>query len=162
MNPLISSIVLAESLRSSIPWREFNYAILESPSEICFVSLAAAEPERLNPEAFSSGTLFSENAELRWRRRRDGRFHLVMVHDAGLTLKGEIGIPLEPLANSTKGTSPPQLLLWKPVDEPRIPRSIGYPSMPAGKRPSIALKHYRLREETSPATDPLVITRYVI
>ncbi|MBZ5534280.1 MAG: hypothetical protein LAO20_22880 [Acidobacteriia bacterium] len=161
MSPRISSLISSDAVRQHVPWAEFEYAILESPSEVKFLALKGREPEGCEPESFSTGTLFGDKAELRWRRRRTGRFHLVMVHDAGRALEGDEGLALQPAESAKNAALPSTVLLWKAQDEPRIPKPIVYPGLPDGSRPAVRLKSYWLQEDTAPETDRVLITRYV-
>jgi hypothetical protein len=161
MSSRISSLTSSDSLGLHVPWGEFEYGILESPAEVKFLAVQAREPEGVQPETFSSGTLFGQKAELRWRHRRNGCFHLVMVHDGGLTLEGDAGVTLQPLEAAEDAVIPSSVLLWKGQDEPRIPRTITYPGVPAGTRPKVRLRSYWLQEKTLPESDRVLITRYV-
>lgn len=161
MSCRISSRPTEHALRPFVSWKEFDYGILESPWEVKFVALKGQPPDGFEPEAYHAGTLFGLDAELRWRRRRNGGFHLVLVHDRGDTLQNAESLPLTPAESHEGDVLPSKVLLWKPSEEPRIPRTIEYPDVTGGNRPEIKVKHYWLAEQSEPATDPILIMRYV-
>jgi hypothetical protein len=161
MNCRISYRPDERTLRSLIPWAEFDYGIFESPWEIKFVSLEGKAPDAFRPETYHTGTLFGQDAELRWRRRRNGCFHLVLLHDRGETLEEADSMTLTSADIHEEDVLPNKILLWKPMNEPRIPGTIDYPGMKSGHRPEIHVKHYWLHEQTEPAGDPVLIMRYV-
>jgi hypothetical protein len=100
-----------------------------------------AEP--FQGEAYDYGILFGQCAELRWRLRRSGLFHTVLIND-----RGGDGTPLE----SVDGES--QFVLWGERQdgngkaswyEGRIPRIITeYPNL-RSKRVAVRLKAYWLK-----------------
>jgi hypothetical protein len=129
----------SDGFSAGIAWEDYAYAIVESPSEVRLVQLAA---EKVVPEEYDSGILFGREAELRWRRRRNGKFHTVLIHD-----HGEAGETLQPAGDAQfvlwgerqAGADPPA---WY---EPRIPKMItGYPEGLKGPRVAVALKLYKL------------------
>lgn len=80
--PLRISSVLIKDFPAEIPWNKFQYGILESPWDTRFVDLAAGV-SGLTLDNYDTGLLFGPDTELRWRRRRNGQFHLVFISDAG-------------------------------------------------------------------------------
>ena len=81
MGPRISSVVIKD-FPAEIPWNEFQYGILESPWDTRFVEIAGTD-NGLTPARYETGLLFGPDAELRWRRRRNGQYHLVFISDKG-------------------------------------------------------------------------------
>lgn len=140
---------MEDSVTAYVPAGVFAHGILESAPRTRFVRLPVGE--RL--EDFRSGTLFGTNGELRWRRRRNGRYHLVLIEEGGAGGAGD-GWKWEDLERVEEASEmAEQMLLWgEPQDglakwyEPRIPRIIDeYPKELKGKRVAIGLRHYRLR-----------------
>ena len=137
--PAVISHGLAPNFSSEIRWSDFCYAIVESAVEVKLLTVT----EPFQAEGYDGGVLFGPCAELRWRRRRSGLFHTVLIDDRG----GE-GTSLE----SVDGE--PEFVLWgEPqggVGEPswyeaRIPRVITeYPRKLQGKRVAVRLRGYWL------------------
>jgi hypothetical protein len=135
---IISDCVV--ELRGIIRWEAFEYAIVESADCVRLLTLANECPV---PETYDSGILFGTEAELRWRRRRSGLFHVVLIRDGATD-----GVELEAVGEQ-------QFVLWGEPEagsdppawyEPRIPRMITeYPSDLKGKRVAVSVKSYRLR-----------------
>jgi|SRR5580658_8649296 hypothetical protein len=137
--PAVISHSLASTFSAAIRWNDFSYAIVESDMEVKLFTVA----EHFQGEAYDAGILFGQSAELRWRRRRSGLFHTVLIDDRG----GE-GTPLESVDDES------QFMLWGERHggasapswyEGRIPRIITeYPDLP-GKRVAVRLRTYWLR-----------------
>ena len=139
-----------------IDWARFDCAVLESAPETRIVLLR--DGEKVTPESYDSGVLFGADVEARWRRRRSGRIHVVVIED-GPTRgwpEGSIGADLRTVAAEEEGL-PEQVLLWgEPRGgsgaaewyESRIPDVLRqYPKQLAGQRVAVAMAHYRLETE---------------
>jgi len=130
-----------------VPAGMFEYGIVESARRTAFLMLPTTE----RWEAFDNGTLFGQRGELRWRKRRNGLFHLVLILDRG----GWCGWKTEELTvpSDTEGL-PQRIVLWGEPQagaaepewyEPRIPRVIReYPKAWRNHRVAIGLAHYLL------------------
>jgi hypothetical protein len=137
--PAAVSHSLAPGFSAAIRWDDFNYAIVESDGEVKLLTVT----EPFQAEDYNAGILFGQSAELRWRRRRSGLFHTVLIDD-----RGGDGTSLE----SVDGES--QFVLWGERQdgagaptwyEGRIPRVIKeYPDLP-GKRVAVKLRVYWLK-----------------
>jgi len=122
-----------------LKWEEFDYAIVECPWEVRLVDL---RKETVQPGDYHRGVLFGKEAELRWRKLRNGSFRWVLWREAGDT--GEEAERLD------EG----QVILWgEPVGdakpptwwEPRIQRWIQeYPEKFEGKRVAMEVARYRV------------------
>jgi len=152
MSAAISNLQEQEAVAPHVVWDRFECAILESPSKTCLVSGAEARGLRL--EAFRSGLLFGSQAELRFRRRRSGKYHLVYIDDAGGHLDGAVPKDLP------DDTGPERIFLWGEDFgegfwyESRIPGKMAYPVDP-GWRVAVRIKHYLLEaKEPEPADSP--------
>ncbi|HUE04464.1 MAG TPA: hypothetical protein VMR62_33245 [Bryobacteraceae bacterium] len=147
MSAAISNLQEQDAVTPHVLWDRFECAILESPSKTCLVSRAEAQGLRL--EGFRSGLLFGKDAELRFRQRRGGKYHLVYIDDIGGHLNGA-----EP-KNLQDDTGPERIFLWGEAFgegfwyEARIPGKLAYP-VAAGWRVAVRTKHYLLE-----AKDPL-------
>ena len=137
--PAVISHSLAPGFSAAIRWDDFSYAIVESDMEVKLLTVA----EPFQAEAYDSGVLFGQCAELRWRLRRSGLFHTVLIDD-----RGGDGTPLESVAGESR------FVLWGERQdgagapswyEARIPRIITeYPNL-RGKRVAVQLKAYWLK-----------------
>lgn len=147
-----------DTLTGAIPWDRFAYGILESPSNVAFVTAAAAAGE---PEAAGSGHLFGRDAELRWRRLRNGHYRVVCIDDSGRALDGS----RPPARLHLLGEG--QLALWgRPSGaewyEMRVPRRIvEYPADLAGRRVCVRTRRYRLDPGDGPDEPSRYLERWV-
>jgi len=138
--PAVISHCLVPGFSTAIRWSDFAYAIVESAVEVKLLTVAGP----FQAEGYDAGILFGPNAELRWRRRRSGLFHTVLIDD-----RGGDGTPLE----SVGGES--QFVLWGEPQggagepswyEARIPRIITeYPPALRGKWVAVRLRGYWLK-----------------
>lgn len=141
MSAKISNLQGEDEVTRHVDWEQFECAILESPAKTCLVSRAEGQTLRL--EDFRSGLLFGDQAELRFRRRRDGKYHLVYISDSGRRLEGST--PRELVGEN----GPERIFLWGEAlgedawYEARIPGKLSYPSAP-GWRVAVRVKHYRM------------------
>ena len=136
----ISNLRNLEDVAPHVRWEKYVCAILESPSRTCFVS--RGEAQRLRLEDFRTGLLFGETAELRFRKRRGGKYHLVYIDDQDGSLDGGETLTLE------AGSGPVQIFLWGEAlgnhwYEARIPGELSYP-IDSGWRAAVRVKHYRM------------------
>lgn len=135
---------------AEVPWALFEYGIVESPWKTTL--LQSYQFASINPELFASGLFFGKRAELRWKRRRSGKFHLVLIGEEGVApLDPVAALLLKPLKAESYGL-PEQIFLWgEPHGSPaaaqwyegRIPRLIQeYPKHFSGSRVLARLAHY--------------------
>jgi hypothetical protein len=132
-----------------LPAETFDYAIVESVTEVRFVDLRRERLEGLT--GYERGLAFGEEGELRWQRRRAGR-HMVYISDAGRTLpSAEDQSELEVAVNQL-----PEIFLLRGERqegeflEGRIPKPIAYPERTELANCSVlavALRHYVLDGE---------------
>ena len=137
--PAVISCAFAHSFSAAIRWEDFRYAIVESAVEVRLLTVAG----HFQAESYDAGILFGPSSELRWRRRRSGLFHTVLIDD-----RGGDGTPLE----SVDGD--PEFVLWGEPQggagepswyEARIPRIMTeYPRALWGKRVAVRLRGYWL------------------
>lgn len=73
---------LSQYFPTDLDWR---YMLLQAPVDIRFTWYDAAS----HWAAWEQGVVFGEKAELRWRKRRGGLFHLVLTTSAELPAKFE-------------------------------------------------------------------------
>ena len=133
--PAVISCAFAHSFSAAIRWEDFRYAIVESAVEVRLLTVAG----HFQAESYDAGILFGPSSELRWRRRRSGLFHTVLIDD-----RGGDGTPLESVGGD------PEFVLWGEPQggagepswyEARIPRIITeYPRTLQGKRVAVRLK----------------------
>lgn len=149
--PQISSIDCAKFC-DLIPWKRFDFAILEAPWETTFLQVTGPLG---NAESYESGLLFGATAELRWKRLRGGLFRLVCMDDEGCSLDG---------ATSNQSLTPipdaEHIVLWGEPQtdistpewyEPRIPRVITeYPPSLIHKRVCVRIARYKLEVDCEP------------
>lgn len=142
MNSQISYLERSEDLMNAAHWDGIQYALVESPAAIEWLSqnqfAAAGE--------YDKGVAFGPDAELRWQKR-NGAFHLVYISDSGQTLPDVQGTALEVVAED-------QIYLWglKAAGEDhflegRIPRTLQYPNgarAKDGKRMAVRIRKYRI------------------
>ena len=129
-----------------LEWGLFEAAIVESEAEIECLDLVepgGAECAR----KFPAGVAWGAGAELRWRRRRDG-LHLVLIDDSGGALPDATMVRELRFVNA--GDEPDEVYLWGEWDgtvdsivERRIPRTLHYPGVTAG-RAVLAVKRYEM------------------
>jgi hypothetical protein len=130
-----------------VPWGGLQWAILESPT--CTKVTAVSDLPHFAPQDFPVGTAFGEHRELRWRKRRNGTFHLVMLGDDGATLDEKTARPVERLHNEV-------IRLWGEPNgdawhEARIPREIGdYPAAFRRSLVGVEIVHYQLAAKEGP------------
>jgi hypothetical protein len=112
-------------------------------------------PDTVRAEAYDTGVLFGPEVEIRWRKRRNGRFHFVVIEDRETASwpEGSATAALRPVEAAEEGL-PGQVLLWGEPHggsespewyEPRIPKAFTcYPKDFAGSRVAVEMLHYRL------------------
>jgi hypothetical protein len=153
MTAFVSALPGCATFTALLPWADLQYAIVEAPWEVRFLALPAG-PEFL-PEGYPSGRLFGDLAEVRWRKRRNGLFHVVLIHDEGVALNGA-----KPEALQPGEPDPSRFLLWKESGEPRIPKPIQYPGGPYDRDLAVTVKRYRLAAAKDSEMPAAVLTRY--
>jgi len=163
-----------ESLPAEVPWERLTCAIVESASRTAMLGHPSSEAVRA--EAYEAGVLFGGNAEIRWRKLRNGRLRFVAIEDVEGRLwpDGSRAKELERLVGSEVGL-PDKILLWgepRPGRakaawyESRIPQVLtDYPAEFAGKRVAVEVAHYRLMVEVpvpqaGKEEQAVTITRY--
>jgi hypothetical protein len=135
MTSVLSSAWDLDGLPPGLPWDEFDFAMVESPSEVWFLDRAAVAAEA---GRYSRGVAFGARSELRWMKRAGGRFHIVYLSDEGRALQGAMRraelFPVE--------AEPRHLLMWG-EDDGRIPTTPEYPrgAGPQPGRKAVALRH---------------------
>lgn len=144
MSARISSLQGLISLPDGLPWEQFEYAIVESPGETRW--LIWPEEQR-KAAGYERGIAFSEQAELRWLRRADGRYHLVYISDSGDRV-GDFADEAD-LETGADG----QIIIWGERDavtgeffDGRIPDALPYPAGMPGNRLAVRVRHYALKE----------------
>lgn len=142
-----------ERFPQGMDWRRFECGIVESATETRMI--VAPGEDAVRAEAYDAGILFGPETEMRWRKRRSGHIHFVVIEDrsAGDWPAGGNASALRPIEASEEGL-PGQVLLWGeprggpgPAEwyEARIPHVIAcYPPGLAGKRVAVQLTHYYL------------------
>jgi len=137
---------------AALPWDLFEYGIVESPSKTNL--LRNPRPSQVRPQDFPAGVFFGRQAELKWRRRRNGRFHLVLIGEEGVdALPDAEVVSLCPVQAADCGL-PQRIYLWGQPHgaltaaqwyEARIPRLIvEYPPEFSGHRVAVHLAHYTM------------------
>ena len=126
---------------------EIREAILEG---VCRCEFRAYEAGKVEWGDFDQGVLFGQRAELRFRRRDDSTFHVVLVTDGGSP--PETWSNVQELRAEKKET---QVVLWGEPDERaqgwyegRIPIKLPYaqPAKGAKNRVVIVVWRYRFTE----------------
>jgi len=128
----------------------FQFMILESPGELEFAEFNSSTTW----SDWQEGVLFGEGAQLRFRRRRGGNYHLVLITPndlpPGFTLWGQ----------ATPVNSVKRYLLWGEWDEDlkawmegRLPRKIIYPYKQA-KRVVMKVDFVKLDSHQNPVASP--------
>ena len=168
--------VAAGELAGALPYTDlgyFQYMILENAGAYRFAHFAAGE----NWASWDEGILYGEKAQLRWRKRRVGAFHLVVITQepnlpSGFTLWGTA----QPV--SSNETSAARILLWGEWDdtleawvEGRLPLKLHYPlpnnPRKRGTRPALKVEVLELipRHPSPPGrfdpSPPPVLERYL-
>ena len=128
---------VTEVLEPEIDWALYEHGILESPASVRFIKV---DKRDFVAGEYSAGLLFGEQAEVRWRKRRDGMFHLVFIDEG----EGE------PLIEERQSS----VVLWGDAtgdgiwSEGRIPGLLTeYPAEFSGKRLAIDTVQYRLEKD---------------
>jgi hypothetical protein len=144
MSPKISSRQGLAGLPPGLPWDQFEYAIVESPAETRWLTMP---DEREKAAGYERGLAFGEQAELRWLRRADGKYHLVYISDSGDRL-----VEFSDEANLDAGEDG-RIILWGEREtgteeffDGRIPEPLPYPSGIPGNRLAVRVRHYTLKE----------------
>jgi hypothetical protein len=120
---------------------DYQFMILHNAGALCF--------DRYNDKItwadWEQGVLFGDKAELRFRRRRGGSYHLVLITDnatlpAGFVSAGT-AVALRAEEGDTGAKVTETVYLWGEWDakekawiEGRIPRRLNYPVTPPGKK----------------------------
>jgi len=139
MTSRISALWGLKALPDTIPWDEFDYGMVESPADICFLS---RDDLRKEASQYTEGLAFGEHTELRWLRRSGGLYHLVYLNDQGRIFPGAMR---DALLTWLPEAMPDCFLLWSEQDG-RIPKAPEYPrgSGPAAERKCVTLRHYEI------------------
>ena len=77
MSVALANIIKAEKLAEVTMLIKFEYAILQSIPHIYIGTFDALKKElggEINPRNYNSGRLFSEDLEIRWRRKGEDAF----------------------------------------------------------------------------------------
>lgn len=132
---------------------EYEFAILEKPDDIQFVSKDKVSALG-NLLDWDNGRLFGRDGELRWVTRKS-TFHVVIISDNRTLPQGFIGEEIKP-------GSERMIYLWgenvvknrKVSDEwyeLRVPRMISYPFTPTklGSRLKLVIKEYTLADRST-------------
>ena len=147
---------------AGMDWSRFQCAILESAPSTKLVNHPNAS---VTPEAYDAGLAFGPEVELRWRKRRNGKFHITLIEDKPGAHWPE-GAETAPLMRAEAAERMPQrVILWgEPVAgalrpewyEPRIPNTItAYPRELENHRVAVELLHYWLEVDARiPFEDP--------
>lgn len=163
---------VAGDLQGHIDWGRYDWAFVESPWQTTLFDLRGGAPGE-NPQKEVAravrAVLFSAACEMRWLKKRDGKFHCVAIED-GEPSAGQSDAVLDwkPLSRLEDR----RYVLWGEPDgetwwESRIPREIReYPKELQGKRVCMVVREYEF-EPPSPAADggqvepPVVLMRLV-
>jgi len=127
-----------------VDWGSYSSAILESPTATRILSDLA--PPHFNLIDYHTGVLFGPEAELRWRKRRFGGFHVVGINHLptqawdGSTTRDLV------LVDAADSGLPTQLLLWGTPhtsgwSDSRLTAPLEYPPHLQGSRVAIQLEH---------------------
>ena len=153
----IASKRIVTDIEAQISGVPLEYAILEGT---CHAGLVRFVPGAIRWSDYDQGVLFGASDEVRFRRRGDSVFHLVLISD-GEVPSGDGWELAQPLRPGRRNNS--HIVLWGEPDlkargwyEGRIPAKLPYP-FPASKekdRVLISVRHYRL------ANHSLELSRY--
>lgn len=128
MSVALANIITGDKLEELLQSFKFEYGILQSIPRIHIGTFDALKKElggELNPRNFDSGRLFSQDLEIRWRKKRGDEFYAMLISDKELMLEGYEKKEL-------KDTDRVSFYLWgeKMGDkwyELRIPKGWNYP-----------------------------------
>src|SRR5207302_4730528 len=126
--------------------------IIESPSKTALLTNPKSGDFSL--EDFPTGSLFGKQCELKWKKRRNSQFHLVLIAEEGISPLAQCQpTPLRPIQASEYGLSE-RVYFWGqphggPSDgqwyEARIPRLIDqYRREFARRRVALGLSYYEI------------------
>jgi len=126
-----------------------KYGFLEGPTKSDLEVWSGEDIPALRWEDYDKGVLFGETAEVRFRKRRNGTYHLLLVADDPIEAPWQGARELKEVGTSS-------VILWGEPDsvhggwyEGRIPRRLPYPFPPSGTKGTrvvAALKHYHLAD----------------
>lgn len=133
--PCISSLQRPGAMPADIPWDEFDFAMVESPSQSLFLGRPRVASEA---REFPIGVAFGKHSELRWRRRGGNIYHMVYVSDSERPLPG-----VEKPTGIKRLQEEGQILLWSAGDL-RIPSTPEYPGFEGSPRLALCTIHYDL------------------
>src|ERR1039458_9617415 len=91
--PATISHSLTPGFSAAIRWDDFRYAIVESAVVVKLLTVAGP----FQAEDDGAVVVFGDGAEVRWRRRRSGLFHTVLIDD-----RGGDGQPLESVESDSQ------------------------------------------------------------
>jgi hypothetical protein len=139
-------------LLRQIDWSQYTCAMLEAPGWARFVETRIGDWIK---EEVYEGVAFKKDREIRWLRRDNGGFHLVMIDDGNHAPEGWVQSTLTPTGETST------ILLWNPQDS-RIPWPATTPPPRGGRPLRVGLRHYTLtvrrphwmdRDEEKPAKE---------
>lgn len=146
MSLALAKIVKRGKLEKLIELLNFEYAILQSIPQIHigrFEELKRELGEGMNARNFDSGRLFSEDLEIRWRKKGKDEFYTLVISDNEQTLDGYERRELEI-------TNRHSFYLWGEKEktggmwyELRIPKGWRYPAI--GRYAKIKVIEYEVR-----------------
>ncbi len=145
----LMSMVILDRFDLKVAPVPLDYALVESASEIRFLTLAADTALT----SFPKGVAFSVDSELRWVQRQSGQWHFVLLDDNGAALSGAQAQRVVDPDHQQNQTFQTIFLRGKKeangqILEGSIPRPLQYPFNVTGDRPRLKVKHYRFDEET--------------
>ena len=128
MSVALANIIKEDKLEELLESFKFEYAILQSIPRIHIGKFEDLKKElggKINPRNFESGRVFSEDLEIRWRKKGKDEFYTLMISDEEKVLNGYEKKEL-------KDTGRDSFYLWgeKAEDkwyELRIPKGWRYP-----------------------------------
>lgn len=121
MSVALANIITGNKLEELLESFNYEYVILQSIPLIHIGKLDELKKElcgKINPRNFESGRVFSEDLEIRWRKRGEDEFYTLVISD-----KEEMPNGYE--TKELKDTGRDSFYLWG--DELRIPKGWKYP-----------------------------------
>ncbi|MBT9164587.1 MAG: hypothetical protein DDT22_00424 [candidate division WS2 bacterium] len=129
MSIALASIVDSKNLKNAIDFFKPKYGILQSVSQIYIGEVEELKKElkgEIEPSNFESGRLFLTDSEIRWRKKGEERFYVLIISDKDLAFNGYERNDLEMVENYLS------FYLWGEKSEDmwcelRIPKGWRYP-----------------------------------
>lgn len=91
MSLALANIVDGEELRAAIRSFEVQYGILQSVPQIHIGKIEELQKElkgEIYPDSFESGRLFSPDLEIRWRKKAENQFYVLIIDDKDESREG--------------------------------------------------------------------------